>query len=152
MRAKTIEERQGSGAFFRMGSKPGVDERADQPGPNRALMIGGIARTEVADHPLPFALPDGVDFILYRDVLEHLPDPWALLRAQAELLNEDGTLLLCLPNDDHWRHAERALRGLAVICPEDTTEAHLDENPTERKTNPGSYQVPLLPGSTQYYR
>lgn len=97
--------------------------------------LDGIARTEVADHPLPFALPDGVDFILYRDVLEHLPDPWALLRVQAELLNEDGTLLLCLPNDDHWRHAERALRGLAVICPEDPTEAHLDGNPTVPSLN-----------------
>lgn len=76
--------------------------------------LDGIARTNIVDHPLPFALPDGADCIIYRDVLEHLADPWAVLLAQAGRLNEDGTILICVPNRDHWRHAERALLGTAA--------------------------------------
>ncbi len=87
-----------------------------------AAHLDGIARTDVADNPLPFALPDGVDCIVYRDVLEHMADPWAVLRAQAECLNEDGAILLCTPNQDHWRHAERALRGADASLPEATPE------------------------------
>jgi SAM-dependent methyltransferase len=74
--------------------------------------LDGIARTEPADQPLPFDV-EGVDCILYRDVLEHLVDPGSLLRTQAELLNDDGTILMCIPNQDHWRHTERALHGAA---------------------------------------
>ena len=78
-----------------------------------APQLDGIARTDVTDNPLPFDIPEGVDCLLYRDVLEHLADPWSLLRRQAELLNENGTILICLPNHDHWRHTDRALRGEA---------------------------------------
>ena len=35
-------------AIFGINFEPGIDERADQPGPNRPLMIGGISRTNVA--------------------------------------------------------------------------------------------------------
>src|SRR6516165_4408773 len=34
--------------LFGMDLQPGVDERADQPGPDRALMVGRIARAQVA--------------------------------------------------------------------------------------------------------
>ena len=76
--------------------------------------LDGLARTDVVDNPLPFNIPEGLDCIIYRDVLEHLADPWSVLRAQAERLNDDGTILLCVPNDDHWRHVECALRGQAL--------------------------------------
>ena len=75
--------------------------------------LDGIARPDVMGK-LPFDIQEGVDCILYRDVLEQAADPWSLLATQAGLLNEDGTILICLPNLDHWRHAERALRGQAA--------------------------------------
>lgn len=72
--------------------------------------LDGIARTEPSDQPMPFDIED-VDCILYRNVLEHLDDPWPLLRAQVQLLREDGTVLICLPNQDYWRNTERSLRA-----------------------------------------
>ena len=44
MRVEPVEQRARAGAIVRVDLQPGVDERADQPGPDRALMIGGVAR------------------------------------------------------------------------------------------------------------
>src|SRR5204862_416067 len=35
--------------FVRVDLEPGVDERPDQPGPHRALVIGGIAGAQIAE-------------------------------------------------------------------------------------------------------
>ena len=78
-----------------------------------APRLDGVARTNIVDHPMPFVLPAGADCIVYRDVLEHLADPWSVLRAQAEHLKDDGTILICTPNQDHWRNTEAALQGTA---------------------------------------
>ncbi len=64
--------------------------------------------------PLPFAeqiLPGSVDCLIYGDTLEQLADPWATLRAHVTLLAEDGIVLVCMPNQEHWSFAERLLRG-----------------------------------------
>src|SRR5437588_276023 len=45
---ESIEKAQSAGAVGRMDFEPRVDERSDQPRPDRALMIGGIACAEVA--------------------------------------------------------------------------------------------------------
>lgn len=41
------------------------------------------------------------DYILFADVLEHLKDPGAVLKATANLLKEDGSVLLSVPNVAH---------------------------------------------------
>ena len=64
--------------------------------------------------PMPFAeqvMPGAVDCLIYGDVLEHLADPWGVLRQHATLLSERGIVLICMPNQDHWSFAERLLRG-----------------------------------------
>lgn len=64
--------------------------------------------------PLPFGeliAPGSVDCLIYGDALEHLSDPWGTLRAQVGLLAEGGTVLVCMPNQEHWSFAERLLRG-----------------------------------------
>jgi SAM-dependent methyltransferase len=61
--------------------------------------------------PLPFELPDGIDCLVYGDVLEHLSDPWALLRRQTEALRAGGTAVVCMPNVEHWSVALRLLNG-----------------------------------------
>lgn len=52
---------------------------------------------------LPEDLRDrSFDVILLADVLEHLPDPLALLRQAVDLLQPDGRVLVSLPNAVHW--------------------------------------------------
>jgi hypothetical protein len=55
--------------------------------------------------------PGSVDCLVYGDVLEHLVDPWALLRRQAAWLHPDGMVLACVPNVQHWTMFVRLLRG-----------------------------------------
>jgi SAM-dependent methyltransferase/glycosyltransferase involved in cell wall biosynthesis len=71
-----------------------------------------VVSTDAEAEPLPFALPDGIDCIIYNAILEHLWDPWALVRRHAEVLNPDGVMVICVPNIDYWRRTERRLRGI----------------------------------------
>jgi SAM-dependent methyltransferase len=70
-----------------------------------------VAVVDVEADPMPFDVPGGLDCIIYSTSLEHMRDPWALLRRHAELLTPDGMMLICLPNMEHWSFAERLLRG-----------------------------------------
>ncbi|HEX7388869.1 MAG TPA: methyltransferase domain-containing protein [Acidiphilium sp.] len=73
--------------------------------------LSEAALCDVQSDPLPFDLPDGIDCIVYGDVLEHLSDPWAVLARHAEHLNPDGTALVCFPNVENWSIAYRLLKG-----------------------------------------
>jgi SAM-dependent methyltransferase len=78
-----------------------------------ATRLDQVAAADVEDDPLPFPglEPDSIDCIVYGDVLEHLRDPWRVLRQQASALSETGTVVVCMPNAEHWSFAERLLRG-----------------------------------------
>ena len=39
---------------------------------------------------------------IFGDVLEHLYDPWAVLRRIRAALNRDGVVVACIPNAQHW--------------------------------------------------
>jgi len=71
-----------------------------------------LATVDVEDDPLPFDVSEGVDCIVYGDILEHLRDPWAVLTRQAEALTPDGLIVMCIPNLEHWSFADRLLRGV----------------------------------------
>ncbi len=60
---------------------------------------------------LPFDTPDGIDCIVYSAVLEHLSDPFAVLRHHAEALSAGGMMLICVSNVQHWSLTDRLLRG-----------------------------------------
>ncbi|MGE4480320.1 methyltransferase domain-containing protein [Acidocella sp.] len=66
---------------------------------------------DVEETPMPFEAPDGIDCIIYGDVLEHLVDPWAVLKAHARHLSPQGTVLVCMPNIEHWSFVARLLTG-----------------------------------------
>lgn len=66
---------------------------------------------DVEKDPMPFAVPDGIDCIIYGDVLEHLVDPWRLLAEHAKFLSPQGTMLICMPNVEHWSFVARLLTG-----------------------------------------
>ena len=70
------------------------------------VFVGDVEKT-----PMPFEVPGGIDCIIYGDVLEHLTDPWALLKAHAAHLSPEGTILVCMPNIEHWSFAARLLTG-----------------------------------------
>ena len=76
-----------------------------------ARRLDQVAVVDVEHDPMPFALDRPIDCIVYGDVLEHLRDPWAVLRRHAEVLSDDGTMLICVPNMGHWSFADRLLRG-----------------------------------------
>jgi SAM-dependent methyltransferase len=76
-----------------------------------AQRIDEVAAVDVEQDPLPFDLNRPIDCIIYGDVLEHLRDPWSLLRRHIAALSDDGTILICVPNLEHWSFADRLLRG-----------------------------------------
>ncbi|HXA23293.1 MAG TPA: methyltransferase domain-containing protein [Acetobacteraceae bacterium] len=76
-----------------------------------AQRLDEVAVVDVEENPLPFELDRPIDCIIYGDVLEHLRDPWPVLRRHIAALSEDGTILICVPNVEHWSFADRLLRG-----------------------------------------
>ena len=87
----------------------GIDQNADAA-QIAATRLDHVAHCHVQQVPLPFG--DQVfDCIVYGELLEHLPDPWSVLRAQIPTLGADGTVVLCIPNVEHWSFADSLLRG-----------------------------------------
>ena len=76
-----------------------------------ARRLDHVAVVDVETDPLPFELDRPIDCIIYGDVLEHLRDPWPVLRHHVAALSDEGTILICVPNLEHWSFADRLLRG-----------------------------------------
>ena len=70
-----------------------------------------VAVVDVERNPLPFVLDRPIDCLIYADVLEYLDDPWRVLRRHQEALSDEGSMLIRVPNVEHWSIAERLLRG-----------------------------------------
>jgi 2-polyprenyl-3-methyl-5-hydroxy-6-metoxy-1,4-benzoquinol methylase len=51
------------------------------------------------------------DAIIFADVLEHLVDPWGVLREVRSLLNPGGRVLVSVPNIAHWTARINLLMG-----------------------------------------
>jgi SAM-dependent methyltransferase len=77
-----------------------------------AQRLDEVAVVDVENDPLPFALDRPIDCLVYGDILEHLSDPWPVLRRHVEALSDEGTVLICVPNLEHWSFADRLLRGV----------------------------------------
>ena len=75
-----------------------------------ASRIDAVATGDVELEPYPFG-DTTFDCIVYGDVLEHLRDPWRLIRLHAARLTEHGVMVVCMPNAEHWSFVERLLRG-----------------------------------------
>jgi SAM-dependent methyltransferase len=88
----------------------GIDKNP-VPAALAARRLDQVAVVDVEHDPLPFTLDRPIDCIVYGDVLEHLSDPWPVLRRHAEALSDDGSMLICVPNMQHWSFADRLLRG-----------------------------------------
>lgn len=51
------------------------------------------------------------DCWIFGDCLEHLRDPWAILRKIRSSIDPDGCVLVCIPNAQHWGVQMRLLSG-----------------------------------------
>lgn len=51
------------------------------------------------------------DCWIFGDCLEHLRDPWRIVRTVRELIDPDGCLLVCIPNAQHWSVQMRLATG-----------------------------------------
>jgi 2-polyprenyl-3-methyl-5-hydroxy-6-metoxy-1,4-benzoquinol methylase len=51
------------------------------------------------------------DCWIFGDCLEHLRDPWKVLRKVRDNIDRDGALLVCLPNAQHWSVQIRLATG-----------------------------------------
>ncbi|MDP3416480.1 class I SAM-dependent methyltransferase [Falsiroseomonas sp.] len=101
------------GAAFRRRN-PAARLEAVEPDPALATLAeahyDAVHRLDIEAAPPP--VPAGsLDALIFGDVLEHLRDPWAVLKRDAALLAEDGVLLACVPNIEHWSFAARLLGG-----------------------------------------
>lgn len=55
--------------------------------------------------------PQSLDCLIYGDILEHLADPWTVLSRHVPLLKDDGVLLACIPNVQHWSILADLMQG-----------------------------------------
>lgn len=51
------------------------------------------------------------DCWIFGDCLEHLRDPWRVVRKVRKLIDPDGCMLVCLPNAQHWSVQMRLATG-----------------------------------------
>ena len=67
-------------------------------------------------------LNDPFDLVNCGDIIEHLRDPWPMLKQISALLKKDGYLVLSIPNAGHWSVARALLKGefqyipLGLLC------------------------------------
>ena len=82
-----------------------VNEEVAQPGrPYYDQLIIG----DVEQMSLPFE-KEHFDCILYGDVLEHLVDPWSVLKEHHRFLKRGGTIICSIPNIRHYRIIKRLM-------------------------------------------
>ena len=65
---------------------------------------------------------EAFDVVLLGDVLEHLIDPWNVLRQIAEVLDTGGSIVISLPNVVHWMTRLGILAGQFDYQPKGTLD------------------------------
>jgi len=94
-------------------SRPGVQVRGVEIVPEEAERAGrvldDVAGTD-AQNGMPAHWPEP-DCVVFADVLEHLTDPWAVLRQWRRHLAPGGSLVVSLPNIAHRSVVAGLVRG-----------------------------------------
>jgi len=62
------------------------------------VIVGDIEKINLEDK-LP---PNYFDCIIFADILEHLKDPWKLLKNATSFLSDDGVIIASIPNIRHY--------------------------------------------------
>ena len=107
--ARVIEIGCSSGALareFRKGS-PGIHWLGMEIDASYAELAARYCdETMVADvekcSPEFYESQRATDCWIFSDVLEHLKDPWSVLRKIREVIPANGSIVACVPNAQHW--------------------------------------------------
>jgi len=70
--------------------------------------MGDVEKTDISQLRLTL---DSIDCLVYGDVLEHLRDPWAVLRQHTRYLREGGQVVACISNIQNWSILAGLLQG-----------------------------------------
>ena len=62
------------------------------------VIVGDVENINLAD----FFQPDYFDCIIFADILEHLKNPWEILRSSVNFLNDGGVVIASIPNVRHY--------------------------------------------------
>ena len=62
------------------------------------VIIGNVEEISLKDY-FP---PNYFDCIIYADILEHLRNPWSVLRNVTEFVSDDGIIIASIPNIRHY--------------------------------------------------
>jgi len=81
-----------------------LEEMAEKAKPYYTRVFAG----DIEQLELPFENCH-FDCIIYGDVLEHLVDPWALLKRHRLLLKDGGAMVVSIPNIRHYRIVKKLL-------------------------------------------
>jgi ubiquinone/menaquinone biosynthesis C-methylase UbiE len=68
------------------------------------LIVGNVEQLEVS-------YDSYFDCVVFSDVLEHLVDPWNMLRRARRFLKDGGQIVASIPNVQHWSVLANLLRG-----------------------------------------
>jgi 2-polyprenyl-3-methyl-5-hydroxy-6-metoxy-1,4-benzoquinol methylase len=104
----------GNGRFL---DSRGVTVDGVEPDEEMAALARDIYREVVGstvEEALPLLVSDrgaAYDAVLFLDVLEHLVDPWRILRESSVLLRPGGRAYVSLPNVAHWSLRKELLLG-----------------------------------------
>ncbi len=72
------------------------------------VVVGNVEQLPASAVPIE---PGTVDVLVYGDVLEHTVDPWSVLKRHIPWLRDDGHILACIPNIQHWSILLHLLQG-----------------------------------------
>lgn len=86
-------------------------EAMPQPAAEASQVLDYVMQGDVEDPLMNITPHRPLDCLIYGDVLEHLRDPWSCLKRQSQWLSEDGVLLACIPNVQHWSALLELLHG-----------------------------------------
>jgi 2-polyprenyl-3-methyl-5-hydroxy-6-metoxy-1,4-benzoquinol methylase len=112
-----------TGAALKAGGDVEVVGVEREPGYAReaATRLDDVITADVeALDPAPLG---AFDCLIAADVLEHLVDPWSVLRRYARQLEPGGTAIVSLPNVGHWSTYAHLLRGTWPRKPEGIFDA-----------------------------
>lgn len=72
--------------------------------------LDAVYTLKVESESLPFA-PLDFDLLICADILEHLSDPWRVLKNYVRFLKPGGLVLLSLPNVQNWKIIWNLMHG-----------------------------------------
>lgn len=71
------------------------------------VIVGNIERINLTD----YFTPNYFYYIIFADVLEHLKDPWAVLKNVTNFLTDNGFIIISIPNVRHYTTIINLVKG-----------------------------------------